>query len=125
MIIVCITGNLGADAELREIDGRKFISFRMCSTEKRNGKDYPTWVTVRYRDNPNLLPYLKKGASLLVNGEMRITTIKDNDGHEKTYHDVFANIVTFNGGKPHTQAQGNAPQPVKNPQMFDDNELPF
>lgn len=120
MIIVCITGNLGADAELREIDGRKYISFRLCSTEKRNGKDYPTWVTVRYRDNPNLLPYLKKGTSLLVNGEMRITT-----ANEKTYHDVFANIVTFYGGKPHTQAQDNAPQPVKNPQMFPDDELPF
>jgi single-stranded DNA-binding protein len=124
MMIFSVTGNLGADAEVREINQRKAITFRMCSTSKRGDKDESTWVSVLYRDAPNLLPYLKKGVRVFVSGEGRVSTYT-KDGQTHVDVSVFAHSIDLCGGK-HEQVE--QPQIQKNDRLFpdnNDNEFPF
>lgn len=67
-------GNLGADAEVRDSNGSKFISFRIAHSEKfkkADGQevDRTQWIDV-ILNNPDspLLPYLKQGVKVFVRG---------------------------------------------------------
>lgn len=69
-----VLGNLGADAQVREDNGRKFVTFKVADTtkftnQKGETKETTTWVScVLSGDGGNLLPYLKKGVKVLVVG---------------------------------------------------------
>ena len=67
-----IIGNLGRDAELKEVNGRQFISFTLADSNKRKTADgniveSTTWYECTM-NNGNVLPYLKKGAQVMVIG---------------------------------------------------------
>lgn len=69
MILGTITGNVGKDAEIREHEGRKFISFNVASNENKNGTNKTTWVRVT-SPQAGLAEYLKKGKSVTVVGKL-------------------------------------------------------
>lgn len=117
MITINITGNLGADAEVVERENKRFISFRMCSTDR----NVSTWVKVMYYDRPNLLPYLKKGTAVHVCGEPSFNGYKDKNGEPCAGVSVFAYDLQLIGKKP---ADDNAPQPIANNQVFN-NPQPY
>lgn len=125
MIIVTATGHLGADAVVREKDGRKYISFRMCSTIRRGQVEKSTWISVFYRHSENLLPYLRKGASVFISGEEDVSLYNGKTGAQV---DVSVNASTLQliGSTP--QAKTPEPPVAKNEQLFEDNnndEMPF
>ena len=124
MIIVTATGHLGADAVVREKDGRKYISFRMCSTIRRGQVEKSTWISVFYRYSENLLPYLTKGVGVLVIGEEDIALYNGKNGAQI---DVSVNANTLELQGKAQQAKTPEPPVAKNVQMFDDNndEMPF
>ena len=67
-----IIGNLGRDAELKEVNGRQFISFTLAESDKRRTADgnvveSTTWYECTM-NNGNVLPYLKKGTQVMVIG---------------------------------------------------------
>lgn len=74
MLQLEIIGNLGADAQLREKDGRKFITFRVAHTEKFTRADgtevnNTTWIScIINNDGGALLQYLKAGTRVFVRG---------------------------------------------------------
>ena len=70
MLTAIVIGNLGKDAETKTIGERQYIAFRMASTAKRKDGDKTTWVSVMYRYNDRLLPYLKKGQQVFVQGDI-------------------------------------------------------
>ena len=114
MIIVSLVGNLGADAEVKELNGRKYASLRVASTrrQQQNGQrvEVTTWVSVLASYNENLLPYLKKGQSVFVNGEATINTYQKRDGGTGVDVSMFADKLAL-AGSPKTDAQGaNATQ---------------
>lgn len=80
MLKLSIIGNLGADAELHTEQGLKFISLSIAHTEKRrdaNGdtREHTTWVSATINgDGGNLLPYLKRGATVYAYGDMALRT---------------------------------------------------
>ena len=90
--------NLGADAEVKTINEKQYISFRGASTEKVNGQDQVTWVSVLCGHNPNLLPFLKKGQQVFVSGRMKagIYQSQQNFGIDIS---VFAQTLQLCGGK--------------------------
>ena len=45
MLKMEMIGHLGADAEVKEFNGNKFVSFNVAHTEKRNGGERTTWVS--------------------------------------------------------------------------------
>lgn len=78
MIKAEIIGNLGADAEVKESNGSKFVTFRVAHTDKWSGADgsehkQTTWVDVTLSDiNSKVLPYLKAGVKVFVRGNVSL-----------------------------------------------------
>ena len=67
-------GNLGADAEVRESNGSKFISFRIAHSEKyttNNGdqRERTQWIDVIISNaESKVLPFLRQGVKVYVRG---------------------------------------------------------
>lgn len=75
MIKVEIIGNLGADAQLQQVNGNKFVSFRVANTDKWTDKATgeisvsTQWVSCSLNgDGGGITPYLKKGTKVFVRG---------------------------------------------------------
>lgn len=77
MLQLTIIGNLGADAQVKEANGKKFVSFNVAHSEKwvdRDGviHDNTQWVGCALPgDGGNLLPYLKTGTTVMVSGNLK------------------------------------------------------
>lgn len=68
-----IIGNLGEDAQIRDVNNQKFVSFRVACTEKRrdgeNLVDVTTWYSCSMnRVSSKIVDYLVKGAKVFVQG---------------------------------------------------------
>lgn len=96
MIQITITGNLGADAERKQINDRMYIAFRMAVKGRR---DTTTWVSVLYRDSDKLLQYLKKGQSVLIIGEPSFKFYVNKERLPALDISVFANTLELTGAK--------------------------
>lgn len=74
MQYLSVLGNLGADAIVRDSNGKKFVSFKIADTQKftdNKGVEHQrtTWVSCAWSsDGGRLLPYLKKGVKVFVQG---------------------------------------------------------
>lgn len=84
MLQFTILGNLGADAEKKEYNGRPFVSFRVAHSEKRqDGTEATTWVScVMSGDGGNVLQYLKRGQKVFVQGRGRVKTYSSPKTHQ-------------------------------------------
>ena len=127
MLTAIVIGNLGKDAETKTIGERQYIAFRMASTAKRKDGDKTTWVSVMYRYNDRLLPYLKKGQQVFVQGDMDVSTYTNKEGVQQVDVSLFASQLVLLGQR-ETAQQPSAPQPTPQPapqqQGFNDG-LPF
>ena len=113
MLILSLIGNLGKDAETKNINGKEYLSFSVASTEKKGEQEVTTWISVLVGNNPNLLPYLKKGQQVFVSGKMNasIYQSQNNIGMDIS---VFASTLQLCGGKRDNVQQ---PAPVQQPQQ--------
>lgn len=74
MLKVEIIGNLGADAEVKESNGSKFVTMRIAHTDSwrddsGNKQERTTWVDATMNDTESkVLPYLKQGVKVFVRG---------------------------------------------------------
>jgi len=101
--------NLGADAEAKTINDKQYISFRGASTEKKNGQDEVTWISVLAGYNENLLPFLKKGQQVFVSGRLK-AGIYQNQQSFGIDLSVFAQTLQLCGGKREESATSNQQQ---------------
>lgn len=78
MLQATIIGRLGADAEVKNADGHKFVSFRVAHSESfttANGekRERTQWVSCALNgEATNLVPYLKTGTQVCVVGNMTL-----------------------------------------------------
>lgn len=80
MFKVEIIGNIGADAEVKEVQGSKFVTFRVAHSSKfKNAQGTDTeetvWIDVTMNDvNSKVIPFLKQGVKVFVrgNGSLRV-----------------------------------------------------
>lgn len=69
-----VIGNLGSDAEVKELNGNKAVCFNVAHTERWTQDDgtkreSTTWIScILNGDGGKLLPYLKRGAQVFVEG---------------------------------------------------------
>lgn len=96
MIQIVCNGNIGADAVRKEINGKMYISFNVGVRSRR---DTTTWVSVLYRDNDKLLPYLTKGQGVLISGEPTFGAYVNCEGKACVDVSVFANTLDLVGAK--------------------------
>lgn len=80
MLKVEVIGNLGADAEVKEANGSKFVSFRVAHTDKWNTqsgekREATSWLDCTMNNvESKVIPYLKAGVKVFVrgNGTLRV-----------------------------------------------------
>ena len=128
MNVICITGNLGKDAELKAMqDGTPVLKFSVADSQ---GRDKPAiwWNCDMYgKRAESLATYLVKGQQVTVTG-----TLSEREYEGKKYQTLRVNDVALQGGRPAGEqsarpAQRPAPQPQSNGGGFDDmaDDIPF
>jgi single-strand DNA-binding protein len=105
MIIVEIAGFLGADPEERfTATGKRVISLRVATRVRQGGRDETVWWRVNIWGDryDKMLPYLKKGSSVIIIGEMgKPETYAAKDGTTQVSLTLSAEIIKFSPfGKP-------------------------
>jgi single-strand DNA-binding protein len=89
MIKLSAIGTLGKDAEAKKVGESGLIAFSIAvdqSFKKKNGEkvEKTTWVDANlWTDSPALLSYLKKGASVYLEGEPEVRAYASKDGEVK------------------------------------------
>lgn len=74
MLELLVAGNIGLDATVKDVAGTKVANFTVAHNEKYTDKagvkqDKTVWVNCEYWTPPEgLIPYLKKGTSVIVKG---------------------------------------------------------
>jgi len=112
MIIASIIGNIGKDAEVKNINGKDYISFSVASTEKQGEQETTTWVSVLASHNQNILPFLKKGQQVFVLGRQVVKMFQSNNNIGVDIS-VFAQTLQLCGGKKE-DTQQQTQQPAQN-----------
>ena len=78
MLTANLIGNLGGNAEIKAVDGREFVTFRVAHNESTRNVDGTRVERVQWVDctmscdggRPAILPYLVAGASVYVVGSL-------------------------------------------------------
>lgn len=136
MFVSEIIGNLGADAEIKDFSGKKYVSFNVAHSEygkdqQGNRTEQTVWISVLwYGDGGGLLQYLKKGTKVFVRGRQRLKLYADKNGNAQVAINVNANEVVLCGSKAENNGNqgGNIPMSpqqstTQSPEPSDD--LPF
>lgn len=79
MLQATLIGNIGANAEVQNADGREFITFRVAHNDSYKGSDGNKVTTTMWVDctmncdngRPAVLPYLTAGALVYVTGTLK------------------------------------------------------
>ena len=123
MIKIIATGNIGKDAELKQIGGNNYACFSIAITEKVKGEARTTWVDVLKHDKEGkLTPYLKKGTRVQVIGKPTTSGYTNKNGDIVSTLTIWVmNDLEFQGGVKKEESNGggldNIPQ--------DGDNLPF
>jgi len=94
-----IAGHLGADPEVRfTSSGQKVTTLRVAARARRSGKDETIWwrVTIWGDQFDKMIPYFKKGSSIVVMGELNKPEIfTDRDGKPQVSMSMTAFNISF------------------------------
>lgn len=80
MFSASIIGNLGADAELKTINGKVYLTFRVAHSEKFTKQDgtqieETTWISCITSQFTSLHQFLKRGQKVFVSGECKASIV--------------------------------------------------
>ncbi|MFA5899424.1 MAG: single-stranded DNA-binding protein [Hyphomicrobium sp.] len=128
---ITVAGTLGRDAEVRAMpNGDPVASFSVADSQ---GKDKITiWWNCQLfgKRAESLAPYLVKGGSVTVSGNVTEREWTDKEGQKRKSMDIRVNDVALQGGKreaaPATELQ-QAAKPAPTGSGFDDmdDDVPF
>lgn len=104
MLEATIIGNIGKDAEIKNINGKNYASFSVASSKRRkdqngNKVEQTTWVGVLkpINENVNLVQHLTKGTKVFVRGDIKARAYQGNNGLEASM-DIMCSFLEFVGG---------------------------
>lgn len=99
MNIIHIAGHLGADPEVRYTpSGQKVTTFRVAVNIRKSGKEETIWyrITIWGDRFDKLIPYLKKGSSIIVIGTLQKPEIyTDKEGRQHVSLEITAEMIQF------------------------------
>ncbi|WP_268033111.1 single-stranded DNA-binding protein [Algoriphagus sp. PAP.12] len=148
---VILLGNLGADPEVKYLEGDNVVAnLRLATTESykdRNGNrvDQTEWHDLELWGGQAKIAeqYLKKGMQIYVEGKIKSDTWQDDQGQNRKRTKIRVLSFTMlgsrqenggqEGGNTYQQprqastptAVSNAPAPDLSPSSADDDDLPF
>lgn len=111
MNILCLTGNLGRDAEVRQAGGSSVCGFSVAMTSGYGDKKQTVWIScsVWGKQAEGQLPsYLKKGQQVAVSGEL---SAREYEG--KTYLELRVNTVDLIGKREESSAPVQQQRPAQ------------
>lgn len=127
MNVICITGNLGKDAELKAMqDGTPVLKFSVADSQ---GRDKPAiwWSADLFgKRAESLAPYLLKGQQVTVTG-----TLSEREYEGKKFQTIRVNDLALQGARPDGPRQQaprqQAPQRAAQQGGFEDmdDDIPF
>ena len=124
-----IIGTIGADAEIKDFSGKKYVYLSVACNDyskdqQGNRTETTTWVSVLwYGDGGGLLPYLKKGAKVFIRGNLKAKAYTDKQGASQASININANEVQLCGFKSDSNTSTSAPTPAR--QSTSNDGLPF
>ena len=124
MLQLEVIGNLGNDAEIKEVSGKKYVSMNVAHSEKKkDGNESTVWVSVLwYGDGGGLFQYLKRGCKVFLRGRLVPKAYTDKQNQPQCALNMYANEVNLCGGKQESTRQDATTASVApNP----DDDLPF
>ena len=109
---VILVGNLGKDPEVKYLDnGVAVANFSLATTENYKNKEgekvsQTEWHNiVLWRGLAEVAEkYLKKGASVYIEGKIKTRKWEDKDGNTRYNTEILADNMTMLGGKPSSEA---------------------
>jgi len=121
MLRLTVIGNIGRDAELKEINGRKVVNFTIASNRKivdtKTGEETEktTWIScAKWYDgniNVEIHKYLLKGGKVFLEGYPEIKMYKDaNNKTASSLNLNITNIELLAVNKPSDEEQDPEPE---------------
>jgi len=128
-----VIGNLGNDAEIKDFNGKKYVSFSIAHSDfnkEQNGSraEQLVWISVLwYGDGGGLFNYLKKGNKVFVRGKQKIKLYTDKNGTVQYSISINANEVILCGARSETDriTKSNAQTQQQNTTIDTSNDLLF
>jgi single-strand DNA-binding protein len=121
---ITVAGQLGKDAELKQVGQEQVLSFSVADSQ---GRDKPSiWWNCQLwgRRATSLQQYLVKGASVTITGQVTQREYTDKTGQKKIAQDVRVNDVCLQGSKREPAQEQKQTKPA--PKEFDDDSpIPF
>ncbi len=110
MIKAIFTGHLGADAETFETQNGQFVSFRVATNDydKKAQQEITTWVKVTASQSLVGNKKLLKGSHVFISGNLKATTYTTKAGETAVSVEVFADSISYVGGRSGNGADGTA-----------------
>lgn len=112
MLEATIIGNLGQDAEVKDINGKQYIVFSVAHTDRYTDQtgqkiERTTWanVTKPRGESDRLLPWLKKGTEVYVRGSLTVRMYQSKSGEMRTSVDIRCLHLELLGGRRDGQQQ--------------------
>lgn len=105
MLKVSLIGHLGANAEIKNANGKEFTTMRIAHTDKWKdaagvSHEQTTWVDVIINDKPAVLPYLQRGQMVFVEGTCALRVYSSpKDRCMKAGLTINARSIELLGGK--------------------------
>lgn len=123
MIKLEVIGNLGADAQLQEKNGNRFVSFRVANTDKWIDKatgqiiESTQWISCTLNgDGGALTPFLKKGSKVFLRGNAQFVIFSSAKTHQMEVGvNLFVREIELCGGQ--KEKEQTAQQPQQPPQQ--------
>ncbi len=114
---VILVGNLGADPEVKYLEGDKAVAkIRLATTESykdRSGNrvEQTEWHDLEMWDQQAKIAeqYLKKGSQIYVEGKIKTDSWQDDQGQNRYRTKIRVISFTMLGGKPEGMGGGSAP----------------
>ena len=92
MLKTDIIGNLGANAQPKRINDKDYVAFDIAHTDR----DETVWISVLWRGTGgNLLPYLTKGTSVFVRGDLTAKTYTTRNGEARVSLSCMAREINL------------------------------
>lgn len=101
MLKVEVIGHLGADAEVKEIRGKKYVAFSVAHKKyhrdnEGNKTETTQWINVLwFGDGHGIQPLLKKGSKVFVRGHQNVHSYTDRSGNTQISISVSASEVVL------------------------------
>lgn len=128
---VMVIGNLGADPELKNHNGKPYCKLSVASSERwtdaQGQKQEKTeWhrVTIWGKSAENCAKYLAKGKKVYVEGKLQ-TSSYDKEGQKHYSTDIVAHTVQFLSPSGSGGGRDAAPGAGPEPSFDSSDEIPF